>query len=98
MVFAAHIFLIMNYHMHLDGNHDAQLPHADTCFFNVALPAYSSQVLFLFIFCMGIFVILSSSFLNRITIIYLSRAGSDGPSPCPPDFGGRLGNVRSPII
>jgi len=24
------------------GNHDQQLPHADTCFFNLALPAYST--------------------------------------------------------
>jgi len=24
---------------------DKQLPHADTCFFNVSLPAYSSQIL-----------------------------------------------------
>jgi len=26
-------------------NPDKQLPHADTCFFNVSLPAYSSQLL-----------------------------------------------------
>jgi len=25
------------------GNHDKQLPHADTCFFNVSLPAYSTE-------------------------------------------------------